>query len=152
MNQSVPVEYNYEDFARDTPPEHFLYFVFQIRRWTLIAAAMFPTQRYVVCICCIWGDTLSRDFAWSPTEYFLRDLWVRVGPKKFLGLFPKQRTPPTHQPLRFRTFRKIDRFSKFHEKIICSEWSNMPYKHDIVLSLKSLGLLTPTHPQFRTFS
>ena len=39
------------------------------------------------------------------------------GPKKqfYLGLWPKQRTPPTHPPLQFRT-PKSDR--KFHEKII----------------------------------
>ena len=46
-----------------------------------------------------------------------------------------------HPPLRFRTFRKI-----FMNKIICLEWSNMPYKHYIVFfSLESLGLLSPTH-------
>ena len=40
----------------------------------------------------------------------------------------------------------------YHDKMICLAWSNMPYKHDIVFSLKSLALLTPTHPQFRTMS
>ena len=34
--------------------------------------------------------------------------------------------------------------AKLHERIICSEWSNMSYKHDIVFSIKSLGLLTQT--------
>ena len=61
------------------------------------------------------------------------------GPKKryFLGLSPKQRTPPTH-PYSLGLFPKIDR-SNFHEqKIICLEWSNMPFKHDIVLSLKKV--------------
>ena len=52
----------------------------------------------------------------------------------------------THPPLQFRT-PKSDR--KFHEQIICLELSNMLHKHDMFFSLKSLGLLTPTHPQSR---
>ena len=56
-----------------------------------------------------------------------------------LGKIPKERTPP-NQPA------GLTGDQKFHEKIICLEWSNMPYKHDIVFSLKSLGLLTPSPP------
>ena len=74
---------------------------------------------------------------------------IREGVQKkrfYLGLSPKQRTPPTHPPLQFRTFRKLTRLPNFHEqKIICLEWSNMPYKHDIVLSLKQFRTLDP-HP------
>ena len=54
---------------------------------------------------------------------------LREGTQKkrfFLGLSPKQRTPPTG-------------FPNFHEqKVICLEWSNMPFKHDIVLSLNKV--------------
>ena len=52
----------------------------------------------------------------------------------FLGQSPKQRTPPTH-PYGFEL--------KFHEKIISLEWPNMPTKHDIVFSLKSLDFWPP---------
>ena len=36
--------------------------------------------------------------------------------------------------------------------ILVVGWSNMLYKQDIVCSVKSVGLLAPTHPQFRTKS
>ena len=39
-------------------------------------------------------------------------------------------------------FPKIDRSE---QKIICLEWSNMPFKHDIVLSLTKFKTLDP-HP------
>ena len=69
---------------------------------------------------------------------------LREGVKNiFLQPSPKQRTPPTP------TIQDFPEDWRKHEKRICSELSNMPYKHDIVFSLKSLGLLTPTHPQFR---
>ena len=65
----------------------------------------------------------------------------KVPPPKnvILGKIPKERTPP-NQPA------GLTGDQKFHEKIICLERSNMPYKHDIVFSLKSLGLLTPSPP------
>ena len=49
---------------------------------------------------------------------------IREGVRKLVFLVPgpKQRTPTTHPPLRFRTIQKIDQFSTFHEKIICLEW------------------------------
>ena len=47
-------------------------------------------------------------------------LILREGHQKnkrfYLGLSPKQRTPPTHPPLRFRTFRKLTGLPNFHDK------------------------------------
>ena len=63
--------------------------------------------------------------------------------ENFLNSRPhlKQQTP-THPP---RGFGKTKSDQKFHEQIICLEWSNMPYKHDIVLFTKKFRTLDP-HP------
>ena len=55
-----------------------------------------------------------------------------------LGKIPKERTPP-NQPA------GLTGDQKFHEKIRCLEWSNMPYKHDIVFFIKKFTTFDP-HP------
>ena len=54
-------------------------------------------------------------------------------PKKtfFLGQSSKQRTPPIHP-----AGLGLPKVKKIHEKIICLEWSNMPYKHGMYLHWK----------------
>ena len=70
---------------------------------------------------------------------------LREGIKKksiFLGNSPKQRTPPTHRS------GNIDFFRSHSGNIDPKSSLKSAYFHIST----SLGLLTPTHPQFRTFS
>ena len=67
---------------------------------------------------------------------------VREGIQKtcFLKTFSKTEDP-THPPHGFKTIRKISRFSNHEKKNYASNCQ--------ICHLNSLGLLTPTRPQFR---
>ena len=74
--------------------------------------------------------------------HFLKYMLLRkVTQKSFLRLCTKQRTPPNH-PYGFR-IPKSENY--FHEKMICLEWSNMPYGQRTVKYVYFIQYQSPSH-------
>ena len=103
-------------------------------RWAVMCSVSFFSAHFHLSLFSFEG-ALNKSLIAKVTYYTIRE-----GIRKkhvFLGQSPKQRTPSTHP------YSK--KWSKIHEQIICLEWSNMPYKHDIVFFTKKFRTLDP-HP------